>query len=711
MRISKVKLHALKQDTSISTNTLLRYKFLFDNSPIPIQEVDIKNVAEALQKLKDSDVSDIETYLNEHPSFIKELFDTTNVFDVNYAMLKMIEAENKAQYIRDFKKILGESCFLFFKQILIGLFNGQNTIYGETEITTFKGQKLWLEVTAIYLSNDEEEMINFTFHDITERKIKSRAIQLINERLAKGSHKNDFDNLVLAFAEAFNLPYIYIGYASEKDTHITTLSMAVNHEIEEPSKYLKTNTPCLEVYKTQEKVVYTNHLDRIFPNNSMIQAWCGKSYLGYPLFSENGKIIGHFAFIDTKPLKNIDVLQDVMGLYATLASKEIEHANDQKALNKSQNTLTNVLDNIGHVLYAFDLDLNVVAYNKPAKIGFKNLFGIDLEIGQKVTKGISNLSQDELDERFSVFKKVVNGETVVKERTFSDKGDNRFFVTTYSPMRNHNGDIIGCVAISRNQTNLFLAKQRLEVQNNTIQEQLKVLNAKNKELEKYIESNMQLENFAYIASHDLKTPIRTIISFAQLLKRKLNKQLEGDAKEYFDFIITSSHNMKQLIDDLLTYSRVNSQSLNKKLVNVERLIEYISLEIQSTIQEKEVLIQEHNLPTSLHADSTKLKQLFQNLITNGIKFHKEGERPIITVNAIEKETEWLFSVADNGIGIEPAYFDKIFVLFKKLHNNSEYEGTGLGLAICKKVVEQHNGRIWVESTYGEGTTFYFTIAK
>ena len=146
-------------------------------------------------------------------------------------------------------------------------------------------------------------------------------------------------------------------------------------------------------------------------------------------------------------------------------------------------------------------------------------------------------------------------------------------------------------------------------------------------------------------------------------------------------------------------------------MNVERLIEYISLEIQSTIQEKEVLIQEHNLPTSLHADSTKLKQLFQNLITNGIKFHKEGERPIITVNAIEKETEWLFSVADNGIGIEPAYFDKIFVLFKKLHNNSEYEGTGLGLAICKKVVEQHNGRIWVESTYGEGTTFYFTIAK
>ncbi len=244
-----------------------------------------------------------------------------------------------------------------------------------------------------------------------------------------------------------------------------------------------------------------------------------------------------------------------------------------------------------------------------------------------------------------------------------------------------------------------------------IREQLVELNAKNEELQKYISSNMELENFAYIASHDLQSPLRTIISFTQLLERSLLKTSTQEQKEYMQFIVAATQQMDRLQHALLAYSRVNSSKINIAPLNTATLIEEILLAIKSNIDEKQAIINLANLPSQIQADNIKIYQLFQNLIINALKFTKPQVQPIITIKGKDLNTHWQFSVSDNGIGIAPEYQEKIFLLFQRLHNNEEYKGTGIGLALCKKIVEQHGGRINVQSKTNNGCTFSFTIKK
>jgi len=169
--------------------------------------------------------------------------------------------------------------------------------------------------------------------------------------------------------------------------------------------------------------------------------------------------------------------------------------------------------------------------------------------------------------------------------------------------------------------------------------------------------------------------------------------------------------MRGLVNDLLSYSRVNTTKINLSDVNINYLLEELQSELASIIQEKKAEIVLRNIPEKVYADSMKLKQVFQNLITNALKFTKKGVASKIRITCKEQATQWLFSVKDNGIGIAPEFQDKIFLLFKRLHGNTDYEGTGIGLAMVKKIIEQHNGEIWLDSEEGEGATFWFTIKK
>lgn len=235
------------------------------------------------------------------------------------------------------------------------------------------------------------------------------------------------------------------------------------------------------------------------------------------------------------------------------------------------------------------------------------------------------------------------------------------------------------------------------------------IRAKNEELEKYIESNLQLENFAYFASHDLQTPLRSITSFTQLLERRLKGRLSEEEQEFMDFVTSSAINMQRLINDLLSYSRVNTTEIELIEINPEKLLRQLIRELAESIEEKQADIIIQHLPDSILADQTKIRQVFQNLIANALKFSAAGVKPIVTINCKEEEDQWLFSVQDNGIGIKPEFQDKIFLLFKRLHNNTEYEGTGIGLAMVKKIIDQHQGQIGLDSTLGKGSTFWFTI--
>ena len=226
-------------------------------------------------------------------------------------------------------------------------------------------------------------------------------------------------------------------------------------------------------------------------------------------------------------------------------------------------------------------------------------------------------------------------------------------------------------------------------------------------LEELSRSNAELEQFAYVSSHDLQEPLRMITSYLQLLQRKYQGKLDEKADKYIYFAVDGASRMQGLINDLLEFSRVTTRAREPEPTDCEHLLDQVLSDLEFFIKENKATVSRDPLPEVM-ADYTQLVQVFQNLIINGIKFHSE-EAPGIHISAKKKENEWVFSVRDNGIGIHPQYSEKIFEVFKRLHKKEEYPGTGIGLAICKKIIERHGGYIWVESEPGKGSIFYFTL--
>ncbi|RMG85080.1 MAG: GHKL domain-containing protein [Bacteroidetes bacterium] len=246
----------------------------------------------------------------------------------------------------------------------------------------------------------------------------------------------------------------------------------------------------------------------------------------------------------------------------------------------------------------------------------------------------------------------------------------------------------------------------LEEKNRAIYEANEKIARQNRKLES---SNEELKQFAYVASHDLKEPLRMIGSYTSLLKRRYVSHLDETANEFMDFVVDGVKRMENLLNDLLTYSRVNSRELELEKVNTEMTLSVVLNTLRQTIEEQnaEVRVNFKNLP-EVRASKTHLNQLFQNLISNALKF-KGQNPPVVEVDCRREGNEYIFWVKDNGIGISAENLEKIFEMFRRLHSKQAYEGSGIGLATCKKIVEKHGGRIWVESEVGKGSTFYFTI--
>jgi len=270
-------------------------------------------------------------------------------------------------------------------------------------------------------------------------------------------------------------------------------------------------------------------------------------------------------------------------------------------------------------------------------------------------------------------------------------------------------------ALARINTHLTLQVMRRQLveQNAQLQQEItvrqkaeEVLAQRSQEL---VRSNAELEQMAYIASHDLQEPLRMVTSYLQLLEQRYSGRLDADAHEFIGFAVDGAKRMQALIDDLLTYSRLGTKAKPLQPTDCGAVMDTTLRSLHMAIEENGGQIRCSALPVVM-GDAAQLTQLFQNLIANALKFRGK-QAPQIVVRAEPEDGFWRFEVEDNGIGIAPEYFDRIFAMFQRLHSRSQYPGTGMGLAICKKIVERHGGRIWVESVPEQGTLFKFTLPQ
>ncbi|WP_172825468.1 PAS domain S-box protein [Geobacter sp. DSM 9736] len=282
------------------------------------------------------------------------------------------------------------------------------------------------------------------------------------------------------------------------------------------------------------------------------------------------------------------------------------------------------------------------------------------------------------------------GETLVVEEILQLDAENRVFLSTKSPYKDFTGNVIGLIGISRDITDRKQANEERE-----------------RLLAEVQRSNQDLQQFAYIASHDLQEPLRMVASYMQLLERKYGQQLDEKAQEYIGYAVDGARRMQRLIEGLLKYSRI-TRDTQLAPVDANSTCTAAIDNLGQAVRESGGVVTTDSLPV-VQGDEIQLVQLFQNLIGNGLKYRHPCIAPHVHVSARREGPAWLFSVTDNGIGIEPGHHDRIFQIFQRLHTREEYFGTGIGLASCKKIVERHGGRIWVESKPGEGSTFYFTL--
>ena len=567
---------------------------------------------------------------------------------------------------------------------------GQEEVFENFKLKNKDKEIRYTEGLGKILKDEEGEPIEFlvAFNDITQR-IQSQ------KELASAQDKYEmlFKNM--------NDAIVAYDYADERiiDYNDSALSL-LKHSPES----LKSKTRWDIVAKTSKLFPDLNLHERIKDQEGKITKGQAVKTRGVLMDSENNELLTDVSIIPSHIDKNQAylVIRDITEQYK--AHLEIQ---EKSAIYKS--ILTNSFDGIDVIEYREEAgqlkDGKLIVRNnimeeilQDPNTLYDNLEELMSVAPEYQPNGVS--SREEVREKIKEFldQKVSFSEFMI------DKPDGTEIHLETSHLM---VTIKDKVYVVRNFKDITQRKKA----NDIIRRQIEDLNNKNRQLQKYIDSNLQLENFAYIASHDLKAPIRSVISFMQLLRKNVKDDIAPKNLKFVDIVLEASTNMQVLIDDLLAFSRINTKDVEIERLDLKKLLRGLLNELNSNIEEKKASINFQNIPDYINADFMRIKQVFQNLISNGMKFMEEGVKPVIDVSYIDQDEYHKFSVQDNGIGIEPDYLDQIFLMFKKLHSENKYQGTGIGLSICKKVIDQHHGNIWVESVLGKGSVFHFTLRK
>lgn len=401
---------------------------------------------------------------------------------------------------------------------------------------------------------------------------------------------------------------------------------------------------------------------------------------------------------------NEQLEQKVRERTAALKDKIIALQQAKAALKDNYNLLRSVIDASPHPIYVKDLQGRYQLMNISGASRFNK------QPEQVIGLDSNSLFPPEVCAKFQADEQRVltTGQAETIEETVLIGDQWRTYYTTSNVYRDNHGNILGIVGFARDITPLKQAQEELRQANQElemrVQQRTRELVERENEL---VRSNTELEQFAYVASHDLREPLRKIKSYTELLAEDYQHQLDEKADKYINYITDGASRMQVLISDLLTYSRVGKGELTVEPTHLESIVEQILEDLSLTIKDNDALVTVKPLPTVL-ANPQQMGQLFQNLVANAIRYRSEVT-PRILIQSQLKDNQWLISVQDNGIGIKSENFERIFAIFQRLHSRDKYSGTGIGLAICKKIVERHGGRIWLESEFGVGTTFLFTL--
>lgn len=565
----------------------------------------------------------------------------------------------------------------------------------ESECLDKDGNVIPIEVSAAHIDYKEKPALLMHVRDISDRRENQRLQQQLNEELEQKVKERTRE----------------LEEANAKLQREIEDKATVQSELQRQKDFLRLiidSTPDLIYVKDQEgKFVLANKKVAEFYNlqpgemegHYDTEAQFTSDALEYfkwqdnQVLDSNGEIkfpeveikdvrTGEGLWLQTikKPIILPDGTKQVLGVSSDIT--EIKLAKEKLFI--SEQLYREIARNLPKsAMFIFDRNLKFILAEGPL-IGTVSKPKAEIE-GKTV---FETIRASELERVETVYRKILEGESSESEQSFFGRSLKVYHI----PIRDDDGDIVYGMVMILDITDLKDTQRELEKRASELQR-----------------SNDELERFAYVASHDLQSPLRTIASYLQLLEIRYKDKLDGEASEFIQYSVSGAKRMQTVIHELLNYSRISTVKKPFVKTDIEELVRDVMKGLHSNIQSSHAEIHLANLP-AINAEPNQLYQLFQNLIDNSLKFIKD-RTPIINITAQEHDDVWAFTVADNGIGIKEEFREKIFEMFQRLHSQAEYPGTGVGLAICKKIVELHGGKMWIESEPGEGTTFHFTISK
>jgi PAS domain S-box-containing protein len=540
---------------------------------------------------------------------------------------------------------------------------------GELKNKAKDGTSYWVDTTIVpFLDNKGKPYQYIAIRsDITQRKQEERHLKLLESVIT-----NTSDAVMITDAEPLNNPGPAILYVNEAFTRMTGYTYeeiivktprvlqgpkSDQAEIRRLGVAMRNHQPCEITI-----INYKKNGDEFWNNFSVS-----------PVFDENGKNT-HFIAIEK------DVTQ--------AKNEQLQKLQLSETIAESLKERNTILESIGDAFFAVDKNWIVTYWNKMAEIVLSK------SKNEMVGKVLWDMFPDSVNSKS--YKNYVQAIETNKAVHFEDYYEPliKWYEVSAYPTGN------GLSVYFKDITYRKLGDIRLKDLNKHLQKQTKELAM----------SNAELEQFAYVASHDLQEPLRMVTGFLSQLEKKYGAIIDDKGKQYIHFAVDGAKRMRQIILDLLEFSRVGRSEEGVEKVDVNQIINDVLALYRKQIQEQRAKISVDVLPV-IKTLNVPLRQVFQNLISNSLKYQKNGCAPMIHISCDDIKGYWRFCVKDNGIGIDPEYFDKIFIIFQRLHNKDEYSGTGMGLAVTKKIIENLSGRIWVESAEGKGSAFYFTILK